>query len=45
MGQIQPLLAQSGPAVLSRNLDRLTGAGYLLAAQQDLMRFLTHKAP
>jgi hypothetical protein len=37
--------AQSDPAVVPKNLNRLTGAGYLEAVQRDLMRFLTPQAP
>ena len=44
VGQIQPWLAQSDPGAVLKDLNRLTGAAYLQAAQGELMRLLGPKA-
>jgi type IV secretory pathway TrbF-like protein len=45
MGRIQPWVAQSDPGAVAKDLKRLTGTASLQATQQELMRFLTPKAP
>jgi hypothetical protein len=41
MRRLQPLLAESKPGAAMKDWHRLTGASYLQAVQEDLMRCLT----
>lgn len=41
MSHLQPLMAESKPGAVMKDLHRLTGANYLQAVQEDLMRCLT----
>jgi hypothetical protein len=44
MGQVQPLLAQSDPSVILKDLNRLTGTAYLQAVQQEVLRLFSPEA-
>jgi hypothetical protein len=44
MGQVQPLLAQSDPTVILKDLNRLTGTAYLQAVQQEVLRLFSSQA-
>jgi hypothetical protein len=44
MSRLQPLMAESKPVAAIKDSHRLTGANYLQAVQEDLMRCLTGMA-
>jgi hypothetical protein len=44
IGQVQPLLAQSYPTVILKDLNRLTGTAYLQAVQREVLRLLSPQA-
>jgi DNA-binding transcriptional regulator PaaX len=45
MKRVQPLLAESKPAAVIKDMHRLTGADYLEAIHEDLIQYLTTQAP
>jgi hypothetical protein len=45
LSRTQPLVAESDPGAVLKDLHRLAGANYLQAVQNDLLRYLTAMAP